>query len=113
MPKALERVGPRITDHGLTLTTANGSQITLDEVFMIDFHIAGRDVKILVAVCSYISSPTIIGINLMRQEKLVFDIATDQVIFGSAKGAHNGWKQAQVTINVAVTINALETRLVA
>jgi hypothetical protein len=49
----------------------------------------------------------------MQQEQLIFDVAMDQVIFRSAKGAHKGWKQAQVTINAAISINALEACLVA
>jgi hypothetical protein len=61
MAKVANRVSLRIMD-----TTANGSQIMLSRVFMVEFHIAGRDVKITVPVCSYISLPTIIGITLMR-----------------------------------------------
>jgi hypothetical protein len=93
MAKATKWVDPQIMDHGLSLTMANSSQIALNGVFMIEFHITGRDVKIPVAMCSYISSPAIIGINLMWQEQLIFDVAMNQVIFGSAKGAHKGWKQ--------------------
>jgi hypothetical protein len=113
MAKVAKCVGPCITDHGLTLTTVNGSQIALNGVFMVEFCMAGWDVKIPVAMCSYISLPAIISINLMQQEQLIFDVAMDQVIFGFTTGAHKGWKQGQVTINVAIMINALEAHLVA
>jgi hypothetical protein len=94
MAKAAKWVGQCIRDHNLTLTMANGSQIALDGVFMVEFCITGWNVKIQVTVCSYISSLAIIGINLMWQEQLIFDVAMDQVIFVSAKEAHKGWKNA-------------------
>jgi hypothetical protein len=52
MAKAAKRAGLRISDHGHALTTVNGSQIALDRVFMVEFHITGWDVKTPVAVCS-------------------------------------------------------------
>jgi hypothetical protein len=75
------------------ITHVEQHQIMLDGVFIVEFHITGQDVKILVAVCSYISSPAIITINLLWQEQLIFNVATDQVIFDSAM-AHRGWKLA-------------------
>jgi hypothetical protein len=82
---------------------------------MVEFRITGWDIKIPVAVCSYISLLAIIGINLMQQEQFIFDITTDQVVFSSAMGAHRGWKLAQVdtahkpdTFHINTLVNEVE-----
>jgi hypothetical protein len=76
LAKVVGQVWDKIPDHGISLTLANGSMIPLDRVFIIDFHITGRDVLIPVVVCRDLTSEAIISINLIYQEQLVFDAMT-------------------------------------
>jgi hypothetical protein len=76
---------------------ANGSTILLDGVFKIEFCLARQDMSVPVAVFRDLPSDAIIGINLIRQEQLIFNAASNQVIFSAMKGSHNCWKQRQVT----------------
>jgi hypothetical protein len=45
------------------------------------------------AVCHGVVSTIIISINLIQKEQLIFDAATDRIIFGAPTGAHKKWNR--------------------
>ena len=114
-------VGAEIKNHGLSLRSANAGKIQVVGVFYVNCVIAGRNMRCPMVVADQLTSEAIIGINLMRQEGIMYDPTAHKVILNDTKPRHvselvagitpEEWK-AHVIVARATTIQPMEARLV-
>jgi len=111
MAKHAEAVQEEIHNHGVSLTTASGSDLPVDGAYLIAFEFLGKQVTAPIVVVSTLHGDAIVGMNIIEQEGLMYDPILKQCVFSQSTPAETGWTAASIQVTEDLTVQPLQARL--